>query len=292
MLEKVIPTNTKLELIEALSQTGVTSIEATSFVRPDLVPQMADAAEIAAQLKRHGGVHYHALYLNQKGLIRAANTNAFNLEGEIMLAASEKFLKKNNNLSVQEALEGIPAWIALFREQQLKVDRIMFSTAFGDNFEGPIPAEQVLAICRQAIDEINSEGERLGEITFADTTGWANPESVRRLVGEFRSLFPEVHVALHFHDTRGTGMANVYAGLQMGVSRFDCSVGGLGGCPFAKGAAGNVPTEDVAFMCEELGIRTGVNLERYIECAKLAEHIAGFPLPGKLKNGGLLVGSH
>ena len=284
----VVSTDRKLELIHALAQTGVQSIEVTSFVRPDRVPQHADAAEVCDRLEVIEGVRYRALYLNEKGLLRALEKPKIGLEGYVLLAASEGFLKQNSNISIDDAIAGVDRWLELFDKHQLTVERIMLSTSFGDHIEGRIPAKRTLEVCERAIRRISEKGKSVAEVTFADTTGYGNPESVKRLVAEFRNRFPEVIVGLHLHDTRGTAMANVYAGLQEGVSRFDCSVGGLGGCPFTKGGAGNVPTEDVAFLCEELGITTGLDLKAYIECVKLAEDIVGRPLPGKLKNGGTI----
>lgn len=288
ILERVVPTKQKLELINALSETGITSIEVTAFVRPDRVPQHADAEQVATQLKTVPGVRYRGLYLNEQGLERAMRCRKLDVEGYLMIAPSESFLKKNNNCSIDQAIAAIPEWIKKLQAHGRIFERLMCSTAFGDLDEGKKKAEEVLNICTRAIEKIDAAGAQLEEVTFADTTGFASPESVRRLVGGFRSHWPQIAVGLHLHDTRGSGMANVYAGLLEGVDRFDCSVAGLGGCPFTEGAAGNVPTEDVAFLCEEIGVATGLNLPAYIECAKLAERIVGHQLPGKLKQGGML----
>ncbi len=289
MLPSFVPTDKKLELITALAKTGVKYIEVTSFVRKDLVPQMADAEDLVSRLLPIKDVHYTALYLNEKGFERASAYSQLQLEGVIHLAASEEFLRRNNNTTVEKVLSKIPAWLALWKSSNVALARIMVSAAFGDTHIGKVESETTLAVCEKAVAAFRAHGQEVPEVTFADTTGWANPESILRTISEFRSRYPSTAVALHLHDTRGTGMANVYAGLAAGVDRFDCSVGGLGGCPFATGAQGNVPTEDVAFLAEELGIETGVNLEAYIECAKLAESLAGKSLPGKLKLGGLLT---
>ncbi len=288
MHPEFVPTEQKLELIHALTKTGIQSIEVTSFVRHDRVPQLRDAAILASKLEKVSGVRYRALYLNQVGLEEALQFPLLQLEGYILLAASESFLRKNNNMSLADALAGLESWLKLFQKYKLQFERIMFSTVFGDMDEGKIAVAKSLGVIQSALERAGSLGALPKEVTFADTTGFANPRAIERLVGEFRSRFPEIEVGLHLHDTRGSGMANVYAGLLAGVSRFDCSVGGLGGCPFTKSTAGNVPTEDVAFLCAELGIETGVDLRAYIECAKLAEHIVGRPLPGKLKNAGVL----
>ena len=287
-LKQVHSTAEKLELIELLSTSGITVIETTAFVRADRVPQLADAEELCGKLTPHQGVSYHALYLNEQGLKRATNFPVLSLEGFAMLAVSEKFLLKNNNRTLDQAIDDAVTLGKLFPSVGLQFDRLMISTAFGDSFEGRKSASDVMTIVRRALERLKADGLQPTEVTFADTTGWGNPESVRRLVSEFRAAYPQIETGLHLHDTRGTGMANVYAGLLCGVERFDCSVGGMGGCPFAPGAAGNVPTEDVAFLCEELGIQTGIDLEKYAACAKLAERIVGVKLPGKRKDGGAL----
>ncbi len=289
MHSEFVETEKKLSLIEALSKTGIKSIEVTSFVRPDRVPQMRDAHEVATRIENVEGVRYRALYLNKSGFERAKMFPKLEIEGYILLAASEAFLKKNSNQTLEQALKGISEWLQLFRGHKMKLERVMLSTAFGDVDEGKITATKALHVCRKAIERIKAEGGSLQEVTFADTTGFGNPEAVKKLVSEFRSRWPEIRVGLHLHDTRGTGMANVYAGLECGVTRFDCSVAGLGGCPFTKSTAGNVPTEDVAFLCEELGIETGIDLQAYIKCAKLAERIVGRKLPGKLKDAGIIT---
>lgn len=284
-----VPTQEKVKLIDALSTTGISSIEVTSFVRTDLLPQMADAELVAARFEKKDGVRYRALYLNEKGFHRANSCSRLDLEGSVMIAASERFLKMNNNLTLERAIAGLDAWVGLFHSIGLVFDRIMFSMAFGDGLEGRIPTSKIIEICKSALNRLEELGTCPQEVTFADTAGWANPEGVRRLVGDFQNHWPHIAVGLHFHDTRGLGIANVYAGLQAGVARFDCSLGGLGGCPNVPGASGNVATEEVAFLCEELGIATGLNLEAYIECVKLAEQIVQQPLPGKLARAGLLA---
>ena len=283
---KVIPTAKKIELINALSETGIKSIETTSFVRPDKVPQHADAKEGAEQNKVKEGVRYRALYLNQKGFTRAIECKKLKVEGSIPLAASDIFLQKNSNTNIAESISNITSWLNLFKKNNVELERIMLSMAFGSRQEGKIEAKTIISIIEKVLKEINTEHPKiiLPEITLADTTGFANPSSIERLVSECKIKWPNINIGLHLHDTKGTGMANVYEGLRCGVNRFDCSVGGLGGCPFTKGASGNVPTEDVAFLCEELGISTGLDLKKYVECAKLAEKIISKKLPGKLKD--------
>jgi hydroxymethylglutaryl-CoA lyase len=281
-LAKVVPTSEKLQLITALSQTGVREIEVASFVRPDRVPQMADAEEVVKNLPATNAVRFTALYLNDVGFKRAENLKGLSNQGWIYLAASETFLKRNNNSSIQEVFSGIPEWLKLFDAAGKTKISLMISTAFGCNYEGSISEEKTLSILERAVMIIHSAGRDVSEISLADTMGHASPLSVQSLVTSARKKFPDSEISLHLHDTRGSGMANVYAGLELGVSTFDASVGGIGGCPFAKGAAGNVCTEDVAYLCERLGIETGLDLAKAVQAAKLAEKIVGSALPGKL----------
>ena len=178
----------------------------------------------------------------------------------------------------------------MYKAAGVAVERGSIMAAFGCNFEGDVPAERVVALVRQILDLGKEHGVTLRYVTLADTMAWATPLAIKRAVGSVRGRWPELDVALHLHDTRGMAIANAYAGLEMGVTRFDSSVAGLGGCPFAghRGAAGNVCTEDLVFMCDELGIETGIDLDALIECAKLAEDVVGHPLPGSVMKGGTL----
>jgi hydroxymethylglutaryl-CoA lyase len=281
-LTQVVSTQHKLDLIDALSKTGVRDIEITAMVRADRVPQMADAEEIIQKYARVPGVRYTALYLNPKGFIRAEDTGRLDNEGWLYGAVSETFLKKNTNTTLADSINAIPEWLEAFKSRKKKLRGLMLSTAFGCNYEGAIPTAKVLDILSRTGAKIEESGETLPEICLADTMGRGTPEMLKRLVNDVRKKFPKAYLSLHLHDTRGSGMANVYAGLQEGVDCFDCSVGGLGGCPFAKGAAGNVCTEDVAYLCEEMGIETGLNLEAYCRAASVAAAMVGAPLPGKL----------
>ena len=289
ILKNVVPTKDKLKLIDSLSNAGAKSIEVTSFVRPDKVPQHADALEVAEGLNPVDGVRYRGLYLNEKGFERAVSCSKIQPEGCLTIASSEEFLKKNSNSTIQGVIDKISNWIELFQKNQIQLERLMVSCAFGDNLSGKILPEQTLEVVRRVISALDDIGEQLPEVTFADTTGYADPEQIRQIIDKSQTFWPEIDIALHLHDTRGTGMANVLAGLQAGIDKFDCSVGGMGGCPFTIGAAGNVPTEDVAFLCMELGVEVDLNLEAYIQTAKLAEEITGVKLPGKVKDGGLIL---
>jgi hydroxymethylglutaryl-CoA lyase len=285
-----ISTERKIELIDALSETGLNHIQVASFVNPNRVPGWADADEVVQRYKRKPGIHYTALWLNQKGLHRAMATQRLDIEGSFSLTASATFLARNQQRSMEDNLVQARETIALYKQNNIKLKRASIMAAFGCNFEGEIPHQRVLDLMQQLLD-IAAEQDVTPEVfSLADTMAWATPSSIRALVGKVRDRFPELTLSLHLHDTRGMGCANAYAGLEMGVAIYDSTVAGLGGCPFAahKGAAGNVCTEDLVFMLDEMGIETGVDLDRLIEVAQLAEDIVGHPLPGSVKMGGSL----
>ena len=285
-----IPTERKIQFIDALSATGLRSIQIASFVNPKKVPGWADAEAVVEGIRRLPGVKYTALWLNERGLRRAMAAPGLALRGSLSTTTSETFMRHNTDRGFEQNLSVQRNQVALFQQHGIAVDRIGVMTAFGCNFEGDISTSQVLA----AVDDMMAIADEfeieISVISLADTMGWATPKSIKRVVGAVRGRWPEVAIALHLHDTRGQGIVNAYAGMEMGVASFDASVGGLGGCPFAKlkGAAGNVCTEDLVFLCEEMGIATGIDLERLIEAAQLAEDIVGHPLPGSLIRGGSL----
>jgi len=286
-----IPTARKIALIDALSQTGLKHIQIVSFVNPKAVPGMADAEDVVRRITPKPGVAYTALWLNEKGFQRALKfSDRLANTGTIQLCASEKFSLRNQNRTAAEQLAGQHAIVEMYKAAGVAVERGSIMAAFGCNFEGDVPVARVVALVQQILDVAKEHGVTLDYITLADTMAWATPLAVKRVVGSLRERWPELDVALHLHDTRGMAIANAYAGLEMGVTRFDSSVAGLGGCPFAghQGAAGNVCTEDLVFMCDELGIATGVDLDALIECAKLAENVVGHPLPGSVMKGGTL----
>ena len=284
-----IPTERKVALIEALAGTGLPQIDCVSFVNPRRVPGMADAEAVAQKIRKKPGVRYTGLWLNTKGLERAL-ASPLDVVGSIRLTASEAFSRKNTNLSIAETIEEQRRWLALYKEKGVPMEWGYVMTAFGCNFQGEVPLQEVLRMVETILDLAGRAGVSPKGVYLADTVGWATPLSIKRRLGAVRERWPDLRLALHLHDTRGTGLANAYAALEMGVDQFDSSCAGLGGCPFAghKGAAGNICTEDFVFLCEEMGIKTGVDLERLIECARLAESIVGHPLPGKLMRGGTL----
>lgn len=285
-----IPTARKIALIDSLSGTGLNQIQVASFVNPKNVPGMADAAEVVAGFERRPGIRYTALWLNEKGLQRALATGRLDVKGSLSLTASETFLKRNQNRTGAEDLEAERSIARMYRANGVPVERTSIRAAFGCNYQGDVPVAHVVTLIGHLVETAAAEGFAIRLVSLADTMAWATPASIKRLVGAVREAYPDLKVALHLHDTRGMGIANVYAGMQMGVSTFDACVAGLGGCPFAghQGAAGNVCTEDLVFMCDEMGIETGVDLRRLIESALLAEEVVGHPLPGSVMRGGSL----
>lgn len=286
-----IPTARKVELIDALSNTGLRHMQIVSFVNPKKVPGMADAEAVVRAITPRVGVDYAGLWLNEKGLERAMATGRLKIEGRIALCASEKFLKRNNNKSFTEQIAYNHRAIDMFKEHGIAVKKGSIMAAFGCNFEGDVDASKVVEQVDQMFTIAAERDVDIETVSLADTMAWANPASIKKTVGAIRERYPDLKLNLHLHDTRGMAIANAYAGLEMGVDRFDTSVAGLGGCPFAghKGAAGNICTEDLVFMCDEMGIETGIDLQRLIECARLAEDIVGHPLPGSVKVGGSLT---
>lgn len=283
-----ISTERKIELIDALSKTGLKRIVAVSFVNPKLVPGMADAEAVMQGLSREPGVQYHAICLNARGVERAIDTRQVDMTGSLIFSASEPFLMKNQNKDFDGMIEEQDKIIQLYKANNIPVYSASVAAVFGCNYMGDVPVKNVIDVLRRACDLAERNGERLQLLNLADTMAWATPLSVKRVVGAVQDAFPDKTVGLHLHDTRGMAIANAYAGLEMGVTYFESSVAGLGGCPFAghKGAAGNVCTEDLVFMCDEMGIETGIDLLALIECARLAEDIVGHPLPGSVMRGG------
>jgi hydroxymethylglutaryl-CoA lyase len=286
-----IATARKIDLINALGDTGLTEIQITSFVNPKRVPQMADAEDIVANYRRHDGVNYRALSLNQRGVERAIASQRIDMRAHLALTASEPFSLANTGRTREQDIREQRAMAETFAANGIALDSVGVMAAFGCNFMGDVPHAAVLTAVESLLAIADEYFDETPVISLADTMAWANPGAIRALVGAVRERWPEHPIALHLHDTRGLAMANAYAGLEMGVARFDASVAGLGGCPFAKhsGAAGNICTEDLAFMCEELGIATGLDLDALCEAGRIAEDVVGHPLPGRLKQAGQLA---
>ena len=281
----------KIRLIEALAETGLRSIQVCSFVSPRVVPSWADAEEVVAQFRPRTGVTYSSLWFNDKGLERAlAFRDKLTLSGAISLTASEAFTRKNLHRSHAENLEAMRKQTRLHVEKGVPVKAVGVMAAFGCNFQGDIAPAQVVRTIAEGLEIASECGVEVGRLSLADSMGWATPPRVERVVGEVRSAWPDKQISLHLHDTRGMAVANAMAGLRLGVRRFDSTVGGLGGCPFAgqKGAAGNICTEELVMLCEEMGIKTGVDLDKLIEVGRMAEEIVGHQLPSELIHAGSL----
>jgi hydroxymethylglutaryl-CoA lyase len=275
--EAPVSTDAKVELLDALSNTGVRRIEAVSFVHPRAIPQMADADEVWRRITRHGDVRYSALVPNLRGAQRALDAGF--REIEVVVSASDTHNRKNINRSTEESLDDIAELVANAHAAGVKV-QVIVATAWGCPYEGDVPTERVVAAASRAIRD------GADAISFGDTTGMATPGRVTRLIGELRSAHPDAPLNLHFHNTRGAGLANVMAALQLGVADFDSSVGGLGGCPYARGASGNVATEELIHLVEDMGVDTGINLDAMIEAAATAERIVGRTLPSQVLRAG------
>ncbi len=286
-----ISTEDKIRLIEALVETGLHHIQACSFVSPRIVPGWADAEAVIAGFTPRPGVHYTALWFNGNGLHRAlAFRDKLTITGSIALTASEAFTQKNLHRTHEENLAKMREQTRLHLENGVQVVRLGIQAAFGCNYQGDISPAQVVKTVADGLAIAEECGATIEIISLADTMGWAAPQRIKRVLGEVRGRWPDKKLSLHLHDTRGLAVANAVAGLEMGVSRFDSTVGGLGGCPFAgqKGAAGNICTEELVLLCEEMGIHTGVDLDRLIEVGRMAEQIVGHVLPSELIHAGSL----
>ena len=275
-----IPTETKIDLINALIKTGIKRIEVTSFISPKAIPQMRDAEEVVAAIDRPPGVWVEALVPNPKGAENAARARVDEIR--IFLSASETHNRSNVNRTIEESLRGFEEVMKIAHETKLTVGADV-AVAFGCPFEGDVPVQQVGRI----VDRLLGLGIR--EVTLGDTTGMATPPLVRERCDYLLRAHPELELGLHFHNTRGIGLVNVYEGLRMGIKTFESSVAGLGGCPFAPGATGNVCTEDLVYLLHETGIQTDIDLKALINVARRVEEVIGRPLPGQvMKAGGRL----
>lgn len=274
-----IPTQRKIELINDMLDAGLKNIEVTSFVSPKAVPQLADAEVVLAGINRRSDTRLSALVPNLRAAQRAIQTD---LDAAVLLcSASNTHNRKNLNRSLQETLDGLSEVAFSLRSRPRPMKFIgAVATAFGCPFEGDIPLEKVQEIARRYV--------RVGvtEITLSDTTGMATPQNIRALVRAVRAAVPGVDLALHLHNTRGIGLANVLVGLEEGITRFDSSVAGLGGCPFAAGATGNICTEDLIYLLHEAGYETGIDLERAISVANKMERFLGKTLVGQVMKAG------
>ena len=275
--EDPVPTASKVALIDALSRTGVGRIEAVSFVHPRAIPSMADAAEVWGAIDRRSDVRWSALVPNLRGAQRALERGFGEIE--VVVSASDTHNRRNVNRSTAESLDDVSQVVEAAHVAGATC-QVVVSTAFGCPYEGEVPVERVLSVAARAL------ADGADSLSYGDTTGMATPTRVTALVGETRMRLPDAPLNLHFHNTRGTGLANVLAALQLGVDDFDASVGGLGGCPYAPGATGNVCTEDLVHMVEDMGVETGVDLEALLEAAREAERLVGRALPSQVLRAG------
>ncbi len=275
--EDQVPATAKIAVIDQLTKTGVSRIEAVSFVRAEAIPQMADADEVWAGVTKDPAVRYSALAPNLRGARRALDAGF--TEVEAVVSASDTHNRKNVNRSTAQSLDEI-AVIVDEAHRRGATCQVVVATAWGCPYEGDVPVDRVLAVAGRAV------ADSADAISFGDTTGMATPRRVQDLVGSFRSRHPDVPLNLHFHNTRGAGLANVLAALELGVDDFDASVGGLGGCPYAPGASGNIATEELVHMVEDMGVGTGVDLAAMIEAAGAAERIVGRELPSQVLRAG------
>jgi hydroxymethylglutaryl-CoA lyase len=273
--KKLVSTNQKVKLIDALTDCGVRRIEVSSFVNPRLVPQMADAEKLWSMVMGRKGVVYAALILNKKGLERAMRCGVQHVG--VYVSASETHSRKNSNVSIAEAMKEAELLMGKAHVAGMEV-RGGVMNAFGCAYEGKVPQAKVIKLVKGLLKK------EPDEICLADTSGMANPSQVRKLVQRVRRIAGDVPLSLHLHNTRGLGLANVWAAINEGVSIFDTSLGGLGGCPFINGARGNIATEDTVNMLHEMGVKTGINLDMLIEASLQFERYLGQIFPATVSH--------
>ena len=269
---RMVATPDKIAFIDALSATGLRHIEITSFVSPKWIPQLADSAEVARGVAHRPGVTFSALVPNQRGVDDAIASGMETIA--VFVSASETHNKKNVNKTVAESLSGFDKVMQSAKAAGMAV-RAYVSTVFGCPYEGNIDPQRVVWLAKKLVDM------GVYEVSLGDTIGVANPVQVTRVLGDVLAHVPSDHIAVHFHDTQGTALANCTVALAMGITTIDSSVGGLGGCPYAPGASGNLATEDLVAMLHASGVETGVDLERLVDCSRMAASFVGHELPSK-----------
>jgi hydroxymethylglutaryl-CoA lyase len=269
---RMVPTDDKVKLINGLSETGLRAIEITSFVNPKWIPQLADGGEVSRRITRKPGLVYSALVPNRQGLDAAMAAGM--KEVAVFMSASETHNKKNVNKTIAETLAAFRDTVPPALAAGLRV-RAYVSTVYGCPYEGAVDPAKAVELARAL--------RALGcyQISLGDTIGVANPRQTRDVLTRVLAEVPAAEVAVHFHDTRGTALANILVSVEMGITTVDAALGGLGGCPYAPGASGNVATEDVVYMLEGMGIRTGIDLDRLVDCARLASTLVGHEVPSK-----------
>ena len=292
-LETVLhPIESRIRFIDTLSRTGLRQIQVGSLVNPKKVPTMADTPELFARIEKAPSVKYTVLWLNRPGFLKALEIPDVTLEGWLYFYASDALARANNDRSAEQMRLEQLDFVKLYEQHRVPVTTASIMCAFGCNLDGEVSTQRVTDLLSWIREITVGRGHSLPTLMLADTMGWASPERLKQLIGAVRNIEPDIRIGTHIHDTRGLGLANVYAALQMGVDLFDSSVAGLGGCPFAshqaKNTAGNICTEDAVFLCEELGIETGIDLDALIEAAKIVEEILGEQRPGKIMHSGSL----
>ena len=284
----IIPTETKISVIDQLTATGLAKVEATSFVHPKFVPNMADAETVLKEIVRREGVMITAITPNIKGMERAIAVHSSGGridEMNLFMSASETHNMANVKRSTSQSLTDFAVMVPMAKAAGIKLNGCV-STSFGCPFEGLVDEARVMGFAEQYL-EIGFDG-----ITFADTTGMANPAQVGRMMRDAKLRFPDAEITLHFHNTRGMGLANVLAGISAGVTSFDSSIAGLGGCPFAPGATGNICTEDLVNMLDDMGFESGVDLDRLLAVAVKIPGIVGHEVPGQVMKAGKTMHLH
>jgi hydroxymethylglutaryl-CoA lyase len=268
-----IPTELKVEVIDAVARAGVRKIETSSFVSPKFVPQLADAAEVFKAIERQPGTRYTALVPNMKGAERALDAGADGVR--LVMTSTETYNKKNVGMSIDQSLDVCRQILDRLRDEPMRVEAVI-ALAFGCPFEGPVSEDRVAELAHRFVDM----GVR--ELSIADSVGLGNPRRVASTMTRLRSELPEIAFSLHLHDTRGLGLANVMAALQVGIDTFDSSIGGLGGCPVFPNGAGNIATEDLVNLCEEMGISTGVDIAKIQMISRKMQDFLNRRLPSRV----------
>jgi hydroxymethylglutaryl-CoA lyase len=276
---EVVPTDEKVRLIELLGRTGLKRLEITSFVRADVIPQLADAREVLERVELPEDVSRSVLIPNERGLDHALELRDRFDEVNVFLSASETHNRRNVNRSIEESLAGLELVLGRAREAGLRCEGVI-SVSFGCPYEGHVPPERVFEIARRLVDA------GAHEIGFGDTTGMANPLQARNFFRQAGERLPDVELTAHFHNTRGQGLANVLSALEAGCASFESSFGELGGCPVPAGATGNIATEDLVSMLEEMGVETGVSLPALIDASRAAQAVLGRPLTSHVLTAG------
>lgn len=272
-----IATDDKIRLIDALSTTGLRYIEAISIVSPKAIPQMADARAVWAGIARTDGVTYSALVPNRKGAEIAAELGVDSMQ--VFIAASDSYNLRNLRKTTDESFADVADAVSVAKGAGIPIEGTI-STAFGCPYEGDVPPTRVVEVSERMTDL------GIGTISYGDTTGMGTPRRVKDVIDALRAALPKLTLNMHFHDTRGTGLANVVTALDLGVDYFDASIGGMGGSPFAEGATGNIATEDLVHMLADMGIETGVDLAKLLEAGRVAQSFVKGELPGKLLKAG------